>query len=75
MFMSTKTITVTEDSYSMLKSAKREDESFSELIKRLFAPKADVMQYAGMITEGEAKEMKRSIRELREASVKRLRER
>src|SRR3989338_3297761 len=53
MFMSTKTITVTEDSYFMLKSAKREDESFSELIKRLFAPKANIMQYAGLIKEDE----------------------
>ena len=75
MFMSTKTITVTEDSYVMLKSAKREDESFSELIKRLFAPKVDVMQYAGLITEHEAYQMKRSILELRENSVKRLRQR
>ncbi len=75
MFMATKTITVTDESYQMLKSIKQQGESFSELIKRAFSPKRDIMKFAGIISEEDAEGIKASIRELREFSVKRFRER
>ncbi|MBI4439646.1 antitoxin VapB family protein [Candidatus Woesearchaeota archaeon] len=71
--MSTKTITVTEESYTILSSSKKTDESFSEVIKRLLTPKKDIMAYAGFISDDEAEDIKDSIRELRERSIKRLR--
>lgn len=73
MFMSTKTITVTEESCTILSSSKKADESFSEVIKRLLTPKKDIMAYAGFISDDEAEDIKDSIRELRERSIKRLR--
>ena len=78
MFMTTKTITVTKESYDILKSVKLEDESFSELVKRVFKPKFDVMSFAGIMSdmpEKEAEEIKESIRRMREHSSSLLRKR
>lgn len=36
MFMATKTLTVTEDAYELLKKNKLDSESFSDEIERLF---------------------------------------
>ncbi|MCX2818209.1 antitoxin VapB family protein [Haladaptatus sp. F3-133] len=44
--MATKNITVAEDAYELLKAHKRDDESFSDTIRRL-TEGADVMEYAG----------------------------
>jgi len=44
--MSTKNITIAEDAYERLKAHKREDESFSDTIRRL-TENADVMAYSG----------------------------
>mgnify|MGYP000294124233 CR=1 FL=1 len=44
--MATKNITIAEDAYERLKAHKREDESFSDTIKRL-TEGADVMDYSG----------------------------
>ncbi len=44
--MATKNITITEDAYDRLKALKREDESFSDTIRRL-TESADIMEYAG----------------------------
>ena len=75
MFMVTKTITITKESYDILKNVKKTEESFSVAIKRLFNPPADLMRFAGCmkdITHEDAKNIKESIRTLREHSVKRL---
>ena len=45
--MATKNITVTEDAYERLKTLKRDDESFSDTIRRL-TESADVMEYSGV---------------------------
>ena len=44
--MASKNITITEDAYDRLKSLKREDESFSDLVTRL-TESADPMAFAG----------------------------
>ena len=44
--MSTKNITIADDAYERLKALKREDESFSDTIRRL-TEGADVMEYSG----------------------------
>ena len=39
MFMVTKTLTITDDAYNVLKQNKREGESFSQTIRRMFGAK------------------------------------
>lgn len=57
-----KTITITEESYNLLKSVKRKDESFSDVIKRLIAKEGRIMDSFGKC------EIKEEVmRDLREA--------
>lgn len=44
--MTTKNITIAEDAYERLRALKREDESFSDTIRRL-TEGADAMEYSG----------------------------
>lgn len=60
--MATKTITVTEDAYEVLKSLKDTGESFSKTIKRL-AGKKSLIDFAGILTNEEADELERNIKE------------
>ena len=46
--MATKTLTITEDAYERLKSHKREDESFSDVVTRLTAARADPAKARGL---------------------------
>ena len=43
-----KTLTITEDAYERLKSHKREDESFSDVITRLAAARSDPVKARGL---------------------------
>jgi predicted CopG family antitoxin len=61
--MVTKTLTITQEAYDMLKAAKKEDESFSEVIVRKFRPK--LAEFIGTITEEEAEAMKDRIAAMR----------
>lgn len=78
-FMTTKTITITEDAYRLLAREKNKDESFSELIKREFGKKRDLMEFVGLwedISDKEADEMlefiEKSKEETRISTKKRL---
>ena len=51
--MATKTITITESSYNRLKSLKRGDESFSELIERITAAESDPLSGFGALADVE----------------------
>ncbi len=45
--MPTKTITITENAYNLLKRKKRPQESFSELITRVFGEKSSILDLYG----------------------------
>jgi predicted CopG family antitoxin len=50
--MSTKTISIREDVYAHLRKAKRDDESFSEVIERLLSgPQMDLSSYFGALKD------------------------
>ena len=72
MFMATKTITITEDAYERLNALKKKEESFSEAIRRLTA-KVKLTDFAGILTNEEAKSIKDKIAKSRELSSKRMR--
>lgn len=71
MFMATKTLTITEDAYDRLFVLKEEDESFSEVIRRL-TTKVKLSDFAGLLTNEEAKKAKEKIALMREVSTKRM---
>lgn len=48
--MASKNITITEDAYERLKRFKREDESFSDVIRRLTNAEANPMGFVGKWT-------------------------
>ena len=73
--MATKTISVMEDAYEMLAIKKQKNESFSELIRRVFGKKTDIMRFAGSwkdIPDERIEQMKKSIRELKRGSTEEL---
>lgn len=69
--MSTKTLTITEDAYERLFALKEESESFSEVIRRITS-KVKLSDFAGLLTETEAKTVHEKIKKMREASATRM---
>ncbi len=71
--MGTKTISIMDDAYELLLKAKRKDESFSEVIRRMTAKK-DITKYIGVwkMSDNEAEDMKNLIKDLRKKSDKEL---
>ncbi len=69
MCMATKTITITEDAYELLARLKRENESFSDVIKRNFN-KGSILEFAGAwkMGEKEADALKARIKRMRDFS-------
>lgn len=73
--MGTKNISIMDDVYRILVRNRMGGESFSEVIRRNFSRKKDIMEFAGAwkdMREEEAEEMKEKIRELRKKSTKEL---
>ncbi len=45
--MGTKTISIMDDAYTLLASHKKNDESFSDTIRRVLTKRHDIMKFAG----------------------------
>ena len=69
--VSPKTITVTDDAYRRLARLKRPKESFSEVIQRLTG-REDLMRFAGTISAGFAKDLRKSVASTRRDFARRL---
>lgn len=73
--MATKTISVMDDAYNLLVLNKMQNESFSDVIRRVFQKKSNLLDLAGSlksINEKDAKKIKKDILILREKSTKEL---
>jgi len=72
--MSTKTISIRDDTYDLLKNAKREGESFSDVIDRLLTKeKGDLSVYFGALKDEELLEgLEEDSRKIRELSRLRI---
>jgi predicted CopG family antitoxin len=66
--MATKTLTITEDAYNLLKGRKLENESFSQEITRLLTEKKkkNLVDFFGILTKEEGKGMKEFFEKRRE---------
>ena len=69
--MATKTISITEEAYERLRMKKEKNESFTDVINRI-AGKRDIMEFAGILTDEDAKKMKEHIRIMRQSSTERI---
>ena len=65
----TKVISISDDAYELLKRFKM-NKSFSEVIIEIVGDKSrnSLMEFAGILTDKEANEMKKNIRETRKLS-------
>ena len=70
--MSTKTISISEEAYNLLKNIKDEKESFTDAIIKV-AKKDPLSKLVGVLTKNEATELRRNIRRTREKTEERLR--
>ncbi len=73
-----RTITVTDEAYEKLKRHKMEGESFTDVIKREFSKKGNIMDFAGAWSHLNAKEIteiKKTIKDLRKRFTKEILER
>lgn len=68
--MATKTISITEDAYEILKSMKKGSESFSDVIKRINS-KNSLLSYVGILEDKDAAELEKTINASRNRSKKR----
>ena len=68
--MATKTISITDEAYEMLKSWKRNQESFSEVIKKI-GKRHRLSSFAGVLSEKEGNMLEKNIKDGRALSRKR----
>ena len=69
--MATKTISITEEAYERLKMRKEPKESFTDAINRITG-KRNILEFAGILTDKDAEQMKAHIKKRRQASRERL---
>jgi predicted CopG family antitoxin len=68
--MATKTLTITEDAYNLLKSDKLESESFSQLVTRHFGKKKfNLMDYFGILSIQERDNIKKFLEDKRKINL------
>lgn len=68
MSMATKTISILNEVYERLLALKRQDESFSDELRRLTETKGSILEFAGIwkdMGSKEAEEMKNTIHKIR----------
>lgn len=74
--MTVKTITITEDAYNLFKRLKEEDESFSDLIKRIGSErKSDINRIFGALSKYNVEEGRKKAKEIRTKLDKDLKKR
>lgn len=73
-YMSTKTITITNEAYEKLALIKGKNESFTDVINRI-ASKHSVFDLIGLLTKEEADDMKKHVEELNKRVRKDIEER
>jgi predicted CopG family antitoxin len=69
--MSTKTITIMDDAYDLLKKSKLPNESFSDVIRREFSSKKKMSDFFGAWSDFDTNSLKKNIAELRYEDKKR----
>ena len=73
--MATKTITIMNDAFKLLRRSKRKSESYSEVIRREFKEKSNIMELAGAwkdVTDKEVARMKRLTSTVSENTTKEM---
>jgi len=75
--MATKTLTITEDAYTILKNNKMKDESFSQEITRLLSNKRkkSLMDFFGILSNEEGEGMLEALEEKRKINIQLMKER
>ena len=75
--MATKTLTITEDAYTILKNKKMKDESFSEEITRLLSEKKkkSLRDFFGILSNEEGEGMLQALEEKRKINIQLMKER
>lgn len=74
IYMGTKTISIREDVYNLLKSLKKEDESFSDVIGKLAKKrKSDLSEYFGALKDSKVlNEIEEDTRKIRASARQRI---
>lgn len=77
MFMVTKTLTIMEDAYNLLKMNKLKGESFSEVIRRIVTKrkKGNLMDIFGIISEEDGEAMLKDLEKAKKFDLKMQKER
>lgn len=70
--MATKTITIMEDAYELLKAAKEENESFSDTIRRTYSKKKSFEDYFGAWGEELGNEVEAAVNKMRTGRDKKV---
>ncbi len=64
-YIMARVISISDDAYELLRSLKREGESFSEVIRRL-AKKTSISNFSGVLSREAAEEIEKAIASLNE---------